>query len=72
MDSNMSDDARDDAAGFRKVVLPVKSPFYFTREELEAEWLAKWPDDADYKFNAVAGFIETAKGFIWGSYYVRS
>ena len=42
---------------------------YFTRDELEAEWQAKFPSDTDYKHNSVAGHVETEKGFIWYSYW---
>lgn len=42
---------------------------FFTRKELELAWLKKYPNDADYKFNAIAGHVETEKGFIWYTYW---
>lgn len=42
---------------------------YYTREELEKQWLEKYPNDLDYKVHAVGGYVETPKGFIWYLYY---
>lgn len=45
---------------------------YYTKQELIDIWLARWPQDADcpsLEHNALAGHVETARGFIWFSYY---
>jgi hypothetical protein len=42
---------------------------YFTKTELLEEWEEKHPSDPDKEHNAIAGHVETKKGFIWYSYW---
>jgi hypothetical protein len=43
---------------------------YFTKTELLEEWEEKHPSDPDKEHNAIAGHVETKKGFIWYSYWI--
>ena len=42
---------------------------YFTLDELIALRLAKCGPEKDLVFNAIAGHVETPRGFIWYPYY---
>lgn len=54
----------------------MKVQRYFTKIELLRAWLKVWPFDVarsyeDVEFDALAGYVETANGFIYYSEYTH-
>lgn len=46
---------------------------YFTKQQLIDQWIERFPEDigdADLGETAIAGYVETEKGFVWASYYL--